>query len=694
MSTFTKIVVKDTNYSDRIQSANAPTLVVQDTANLTTTFDTAANSKRINITTLSSEFDQNQVNTSLNERVKITAVPSAFSSYKSFKLEMQSVLNTIYLNHLTSIQRQQRTQTNDNADFIISYTSDYNYYSEGYENFISSLDEKQIGNYYVEKDPLNTSKIYGFMTPNKEYFDSIGTSQIVTVNEDSLESFKNCIFNNGASITSEINKYPFYFNFKFDTHANDNLTNFINDTGLVYDLMDFYVNAQPTSTTNFDLLFTGNSATVQRNVTTRIFPFATWLTDTDYTLSNVDKIKIIGDNYAPISNIQGNFTKLTLNGIFRNKVKQNLRTIQEVIENKKCNNQVLFYKIEKYINNFVGAPTQTFWFPNKKEAIEYYDTQVKYGTPYAYRMIAYTLIIGNSYQYTNPEFFNNDGEYSVIMDVINFPSAQLVEIPLIEYTMASIQNPPTTPEISFSTKMNSDNNLKITLSHRFGNLLGNFFVLEDGDRTQERLMSIVSHNYNGNSGKLYFNNDENPVYYEVYRINFEPKSYSDFVGFKIGDAKQFFTNSRQSSSHVSINDYVSANTDYFYMFRTVNIHGHVSNPSEVYIVSLIQDADDSKLSVKLFNFPKPKMFDNSKKFNSLMQVRPALGQIVFDNDQPALFNETSAKNKLNNIRLGDTREQIWGNTFKIRCTSSTTGKKIDFNITFNIKTVNSEENFD
>ena len=158
---------------------------------------------------------------------------------------------------------------------------------------------------------------------------------------------------------------------------------------------------------------------MRENVTTRIFPFSTWLNDTNYNLSNLDQIKLIGASYRPIGNMEGKFQKLTLNGIFRNKVKENLRTIEKVFNNEECSNQVLFYKVEKYINNFLGVPTQTFWFMNKQDAVNYYDTQVKYGTPYAYRLIAYTLVVGNSYQYTNAEFLDNDGEYSVMLDVIN-----------------------------------------------------------------------------------------------------------------------------------------------------------------------------------------------------------------------------------------------------------------------------------
>ena len=694
MSTYTKIIVKDTNYSDAIQASTNPTIFVEDTPNLTTTFNNQVANKKFDIHFMSSEFDQNQTNLILNEKIKMTAIPSAFGSFDAFKLEIESSLNQNYLNHLTSIQRQQRTQTNNNADFTISYVSNYNYYAEGYENFIANVDEKLIGNYYVEKNVDDVSKIYNFNAPSKDFFMSIGLNQQIETEDQSLQTFNNCILNNLNSVLSEVQKYPFYFNFNFETHTSDNLTDFMNSTGMVFDLMDFYINSQPASSTSFDLLLTGDSAVVQENVTTRIFPFSTWLGDTDYSLSNLDQIKLIGATYRPIGNIEGKFQKLTLTGIFRNKVKNHLRTIEKVFNNEQCKNQVLFYKVEKYINNFLGVPTQTFWFMNKQDAVNYYDTQVKYGTPYAYRLVAYTLVIGNSYQYTNPEFSDDDGQFSVVLDVINAPSAQVVEIPLIDFTMASIQNPPLKPQISFSTKMSSDNNIKITLADKIGDILDDFMVISDADRAQERLMGLVANNYNGNNDKRYFNSDGNPVYYEIYRLNMAPKNYEDFVGFKIADAKQFFSNSKKTSSDVSINDYILSNTDYYYMIRSANVHGHVGNPSKVYKVSLIQDADDSKISVELYDFPKPKLFENNKKFNSLLQVRPALGQVVFDNNQPALYNETSAKNKLNNIRLGDLPEQIWGNTFKIRCTSSTTGKKIDFNVTFNIKTINSEENFD
>ena len=69
MSTYTKIIVKDTNYSDTIQASTNPTIVVEDTPNLTTTFNNQVVNKKFDIHFMSSEFDQNQTNLILNEYI-------------------------------------------------------------------------------------------------------------------------------------------------------------------------------------------------------------------------------------------------------------------------------------------------------------------------------------------------------------------------------------------------------------------------------------------------------------------------------------------------------------------------------------------------------------------------------------------------------------------------------------------------
>jgi hypothetical protein len=207
-------------------------------------------------------------------------------------------------------------------------------------------------------------------------------------------------------------------------------------------------------------------------------------------------------------------------------------------------------------------------------------------------------------------------------------------------------------------------------------------------------MMLFSPNYTSVSGEYYFQSAAVPEYFEIYRLDRKPKSYADFSANKLKDAKSFFQERRQSSSHVSVNDSVRPNRKYYYMFRSVNIHNDKSNPTIVYEVELIQDADDSKIVVSQFQFETPPTFDNAKKFNSLFQIEPALQQRLLDNDQPSLYNKPSAKGTLDQIKLGNVEDSIWGRTFKIRITSTTTGKKIDFNVNFNIITSKTEEDFE
>jgi hypothetical protein len=75
-------------------------------------------------------------------------------------------------------------------------------------------------------------------------------------------------------------------------------------------------------------------------------------------------------------------------------------------------------------------------------------------------------------------------------------------------------------------------------------------------------------------------------------------------------------------------------------------------------------------------------------------VDPALQQRLLDNDQASLYNKSSAKGALDQIKLGNAEDSIWGRNFKIRITSTTTGRKMDFNVNFNIITSKTEEDFE
>jgi hypothetical protein len=304
------------------------------------------------------------------------------------------------------------------------------------------------------------------------------------------------------------------------------------------------------------------------------------------------------------------------------------------------------------------------------------------------------MVVGNSYNYSNPIMRPNAKQFTADITVTNRPSIQVLEIPYFSDKIVSIQSPPLIPQVHFSTKMNSDKSIKISLSHTLGEDIQPFKTIETADLQQLDFMNLFRTNYTSMENEYFFSSEGIPEYYEVYRLDKKPMSYDDFSANKLRDAKSFLQEKRESSSHVSVNDFIFPNRKYYYMFRAVNIHNHKSNPTIVYEVELIQDADDSKVVVNKFDFEIPPTYMNTKKFNSLFQVEPALQQRLLDSNQPSLYNKPSAKGSLENIKLGNVPDSLWGRNFKIRIASTTTGRKIDFNINFNVKTSKTNEDFE
>ena len=80
----------------------------------------------------------------------------------------------------------------------------------------------------------------------------------------------------------------------------------------------------------------------------------------------------------------------------RDLLERNLYNIQEVIEASPHESFLLGYKIEKYIDNDVSGPIQTFYTINTK----FTDTQLKYGRKYIYKIKALIGVFGTTHRYT------------------------------------------------------------------------------------------------------------------------------------------------------------------------------------------------------------------------------------------------------------------------------------------------------
>ena len=144
-------------------------------------------------------------------------------------------------------------------------------------------------------------------------------------------------------------------------------------------------------------------------------------------------------------------------------------------------------------------------------------------------------------------------------------------------------------------------------------------------------------------------------------------------------------------------------TKYYYTFRAIDIHEHVSNPTEVYEVELVSVLDGATAGqiafipiVKIINFEK------EIKESSLL-TKPMKKYIIIganseqgDIDEEYLEGLSTANDAEKEPLMGGTSNGISifdkKKKFKIRLTSKETGRRLDLNIDFKVKHVHTDGN--
>ena len=128
----------------------------------------------------------------------------------------------------------------------------------------------------------------------------------------------------------------------------------------------------------------------------------------------------------------------------------------------------------------------------------------------------------------------------------------------------------------------------------------------------------------------------------------------------------------------SLIDDIVPNTKYFYMFRTKDRNGHISNPSAIYRVEMVSE-DGLIFPIIEAYIPKlPKQETKYRKFAKYLEVKPSL-----------LMSEPNwSAGDDNNIswRIGSRGEEtVFDQKFLIRLTSIDTGRKVDLKVSFTNK---------
>ena len=181
---------------------------------------------------------------------------------------------------------------------------------------------------------------------------------------------------------------------------------------------------------------------------------------------------------------------------------------------------------------------------------------------------------------------------------------------------------------------------------------------------------------------------------EVYRIDKKPLSLSDFNNSLITTKNLLMKQSPNKYDVPAVftdcfyEEKVKTNTKLYYTFRAINSEGIKGSFSPIFETELI---DDGNYKYAVFNkihlkeLGPERMYNApSKNFKKLIQFIPNAKQLEID-DSSVDYNQI-AETQLENVRVGTDSNSIWNKTFKVRMTSKKTGKKIDLNITYKLRT--------
>jgi len=471
----------------------------------------------------------------------------------------------------------------------------------------------------------------------------------------------------------EKEQYPFYNRIRFNYNTTHDFKNVLKRYNFFEHFIDDYMNSNKT-TMQFLLQNKSSEGSIVERRKLNTWDITQWLQKSDFFLDDSNKV-IFEPTVKTKSNYQYFADKLAFAGAIRKFSKSKTPSIKDIIDNKPVETETLFYKIEKYTPN-IATPLQTFWIPADDDYIDYIDTQIKYGKKYEYKVSAYILVFGCNYSYVN----KNSRANRITMDSVITPSFQVVEIPNIYTDICRVIQPPQpVPTAKFVNEKNAKNYLKIYLNLSQNSENAPLIPINDGDAAQEEMRK--EYDRLDERSRFVYNNES--ALFEVYRTDFKPTTFSDLSGHKIADIRNGLP-----STGASLKDYIRPRKKYYYVFRSVNFHGLVSNPTPIYEVEMKKDADETFLFSKTVGFFKETTTQPTRKFIKLMQAIPATQHTVFDPhvllDKNGEELESLKGTAINNMTLGIAEKPIWGKKFKFRVTSTTTGKKLDINIMVNL----------
>lgn len=295
---------------------------------------------------------------------------------------------------------------------------------------------------------------------------------------------------------------------------------------------------------------------------------------------------------------------------------------------------------------------------------------------------------------------SEDGKRMAMFDVVLEPDVKIVEVPFYKKTTIINDAPSLAPEVDILPLKGKNNDIKINFyPPSVDRELEPIYIdyVEDGPKfnkiraAQDRSLLKASISFAEAlilpmlppsyflEPKLQFKSDDYSTQYEVYRMDIPPSQYTDFA-----DAEKTVIDATKIHSFT---DKVEQNKKYYYMFRSIDVHGNPSNPSPIYQVEMVENSGVVYPIISIYEFQTPSPGLKSKSFRRYLKIDAETLQGTLNLEKSKLKDSDTAYAQVNQKPILGIKEkgiftENGSKKYKFRIKSKHTGKILDLNIAF------------
>lgn len=280
-------------------------------------------------------------------------------------------------------------------------------------------------------------------------------------------------------------------------------------------------------------------------------------------------------------------------------------------------------------------------------------------------------IVDNSSYYPRFKYLDNGNKAQVQFGVLNKTDVKLFKVPYFDFNPVEIvAPPPVAPDVLPVPYKGIDNKMLFLLTNAVDHYRQIPIILEDDDKISFDKAQKIDEALGMFDEQVTFGTDEPATIFQIFRVNEQPTKFDDFKGKLM----------RNLYTPVGgfLDQTISPNKKYWYIFRSKDYHGMVSNPSPIFEIEIVSNSGAIYPIINTFEFATPSKGPTSKPMKRFLQLSTNQLQYL-----PSA--EWISGVKSNNV-VDANSASIYKNKFKIRLTSKNTKRSIDINLTYDKQT--------